>query len=403
MRRRGFTIVELLVALALIVFIMYILSDAFATGLKTFRDLKAVGDMNERLRGASNLIRRYLAADHFEGRKKLSDPDFWKDGPPREGFFRVWQGSPSTLEGTDVDGNPSVRSVNHILHFTAKLRGNDRSDVFSATVPAGSPLLGLGWTDSRYQDPGTLTYNYPWAEVAFYLRPSGSDTTVATSSGGAAQQLYTLYFRQRLLVQDSGMVTGIPAAASPDYAEVSHTIVNGALRFNSPQDITVPMRRFGTPTGIPSVGAAPNLSYPTLAEENPSRAGADVLLTDVVSFNVRLLVANGGTWTEFADLLTSGTTTGLIGTGTGQFRYLNNSIRSGNGRAFDTWSSLVDPQAGIDYSGWRPTSNTANNAYIPMFLDSSGVPIRVRGIQVTIRIWDLKTEQTRQVTIVQDL
>src|SRR5262245_54057590 len=48
-RRQGFTLVEMMVALALTVFIMVILSEAFVTGLETFRQLKAIGDMEESL------------------------------------------------------------------------------------------------------------------------------------------------------------------------------------------------------------------------------------------------------------------------------------------------------------------------------------------------------------------
>src|SRR5262249_26369099 len=120
MRRRAFTITELLVAMALIVFIMYILSEAFDAGLGTFRRLKALGDMNDRLRTASTTIRRLLAADHFEGKKRLSDPTFWQDGPPREGFFRVYNGDPGFDEGFDQDGIHSYRSTTHALHFAAK-------------------------------------------------------------------------------------------------------------------------------------------------------------------------------------------------------------------------------------------------------------------------------------------
>src|SRR5262249_25133235 len=101
-RRSGFTIVELLVAMALIVFIMAILAEAFSAGLGAFRRLKAIGDMNERLRMASTIIRRYLAADHFEGKKRLSDRDFWVNGPPNEGFIRIWQGSQAQTPPTGV-------------------------------------------------------------------------------------------------------------------------------------------------------------------------------------------------------------------------------------------------------------------------------------------------------------
>ena len=89
--RRGFTLVELMVSMALIIFIMYILAEAFAAGSQVFRRLKAIGDMNARLRTTSTTLRRLLAADHFEGKKRLSDPGFWTDGPPQQGFFRIWQ------------------------------------------------------------------------------------------------------------------------------------------------------------------------------------------------------------------------------------------------------------------------------------------------------------------------
>src|SRR2546430_16733350 len=91
-RRSGFTIVELMVAMALIMFIMAILSEAFVAGLKSFRDLKATADQAERLRAVSTILRHELGSDHFDGRRRLSSPDFWSNGPPKEGFFRVYQG-----------------------------------------------------------------------------------------------------------------------------------------------------------------------------------------------------------------------------------------------------------------------------------------------------------------------
>src|SRR5258707_7665 len=46
-KQSGFTIVELLIAMALIVFIMTILDQAFSAGVRAFRELVAVGDMEE--------------------------------------------------------------------------------------------------------------------------------------------------------------------------------------------------------------------------------------------------------------------------------------------------------------------------------------------------------------------
>jgi hypothetical protein len=55
--RRAFTITELLVAFALIIFIMSILSAAFAAGMKTFSQIKGAGDMSEELRAAAVKLR----------------------------------------------------------------------------------------------------------------------------------------------------------------------------------------------------------------------------------------------------------------------------------------------------------------------------------------------------------
>jgi hypothetical protein len=64
--RRGYTISELLVAMALIVFIMVVLSESLSTGLEAFRKLKGIGDQQEKLRTAATLLRRDLAEAHFD-------------------------------------------------------------------------------------------------------------------------------------------------------------------------------------------------------------------------------------------------------------------------------------------------------------------------------------------------
>src|SRR5262245_25092160 len=106
----GFTLVELLVSMALMMFIMVILVEAFGAGMDTFQGLRAIGDLQEQLRGASQLIERDLAQDHFDGGRRMSDLNFW-DEPRREGFFFVRQATaPSTTnpayfeEGLDLDG-----------------------------------------------------------------------------------------------------------------------------------------------------------------------------------------------------------------------------------------------------------------------------------------------------------
>src|SRR5262249_7897418 len=90
MKRRGLTLVEMLVATALTMFIMAILSQAFVTSLEVFSQLKGIGDMEEGLRTAATLLRDDLAQDHFEGKRRLSDVNFWTN--PVDVYF----GNPAT-------------------------------------------------------------------------------------------------------------------------------------------------------------------------------------------------------------------------------------------------------------------------------------------------------------------
>src|SRR5262245_56159926 len=100
--RSGFTIIELLVAMVLVILIMSILAGAFQVGLETFSKLKAIGDMSDRLRAAAHQIRNDLRNDHFEGAVRLSDPTIINQRV-REGFFMIKQFGPSGKEG-DSDG-----------------------------------------------------------------------------------------------------------------------------------------------------------------------------------------------------------------------------------------------------------------------------------------------------------
>src|SRR5947209_16485060 len=120
-RRQGFTLVELLVAMALIVLIMAIISQAFVEGLETFRQAKGICDLQERLRTAVVPLREDLLARHLIGGKsplklsQLGDPN--NPTTITEGFFRI-EGSNSSPEGSDSDGISSSFATTHALLFT---------------------------------------------------------------------------------------------------------------------------------------------------------------------------------------------------------------------------------------------------------------------------------------------
>src|SRR4051812_31409949 len=98
-RREAFTLVEMMVSSALIIFIMYIMASAFEKGLDAFRILKLAGDMQEKLRAAATVLRTDLTAPHFDagGIPGVSGPNLsdqrldrtsWT--PPNNGYVRIY-------------------------------------------------------------------------------------------------------------------------------------------------------------------------------------------------------------------------------------------------------------------------------------------------------------------------
>ncbi len=490
--KAAFTLVEMLVATALIMFIMLILSEAFVQGLDAFRLLKGIGDMEARLRSAVTIIRADLVADHFEGKRRLSDPSFWMQGNPREGYFSLSQGttptvglspvapgqqtvtvqstagsdwviqgqtaqsngslllvdsgpfqeivqvinvnpgSPGTftaifrlphgfppntppppflirvLEGVDADLIPSMRGTDHVLAMTVKARGNRPEDFFSANLPynpfpQGTPLYPLtspffkilpdGVTqhpfyasttffdqsaDSRYQDilpppgvPATIAtptgrYSSQWAEIGYFLVPNG------TTANGT--RLFALYRCQFVVVPDNSKLNVPPpnpanpplppsppiplsqpgnlaaSWANDGYADMSCQPVNGNLYyyFNNPSDLAngIMTRAFVAATS----GLRGNFD-PT----NSQVWSATLVVTDVVSFDVRILPDLPGYNTDFGDVL-----------------------------PVQGWPQVV-------YDTALPIPSTAP------------FPYPIKAVEITLRVWDMRTQQTRQITMIQDM
>ena len=460
-RRTGFTLVEVLVAMALTLFIMSILSAAFVAATSAVSDLKAAGDLAERLRGAANVLRRDLEADHCYSDANATQivrlSNLWATGlPPTSGFFRIYQGGPAQAmpagppvslppftnfdEGVDLDGIHSYISTNHALHYTIGLHGTLRSDFLSAWVP-GSPLVAPSlnpvylppndYPDHYYQDTAGV-YNAQTAEVAIFLAPNGDLTDPTTPP---ALPLYGLYRRQMLTVPSSWTQ---PAGTPPGLSEVSTVPILGEAvapsanlsGYNTLQSLNVPVKRFWMnraenvngvctqPEGLYQAQPAGSTAfrYPMLAETDPTLPNADLLLSDVVSFDVRVLVdptTHGAT--DFGDLYqltgaTSATEPSLSTVASPfaafPFNWPPTIVDPNTGqppRVFDTWTSAkdtIDATPAYDYSGWQ-TAGTATS--IPIFKDANGHPIIIRALQITLRVWDFKTKKTRQVTIVQQM
>lgn len=552
--RSAFTLVEMLVATALIIFVLVILTSVFTTGIGALRTLRGVGHMQDHLRYAVSTLREDLARPHFgketDGLRgpNLSQQrlDLYDWSPPKEGFFRVVQlPEPNAAGGTmmmavpdgpaDGDGLTSTVATRHALHFTVRIepnsaQGSGRDQFFftnslAQELAKNQKLIMPNWppitssyplqpfrmrfsqNSSHINDPGwdlptsAAPLFSPWAEVAYFLRPSGQ---VAGS-----QSLYTLHRRRRVL-PDIKLAYRIPAtvasnrtpypstAAPPEPADdadlmvpasggLSPTTVPLSVRttdvslydaklpmfaavgsplfINTPENINVPFRRLGmepisfnNPTKVPARSglfetrplsgapdAMPTGFYKSIYEEFDPKVtgvntaslkpgGDDILLENVLSFEIKL------SWDIPTDSRINRSSLGVTAptsfatasgavlnpdypfdflraspadAGNDTLRTMNNTVNNPAmlwARVFDTWRGedytlqSPHPPMVIPYSQWNnqyENGATASNAAF----DPVTIPLRIRvkAIQIRLRVWDAKTQQARQVTIVQDL
>jgi prepilin-type N-terminal cleavage/methylation domain-containing protein len=416
--RTGFTLIELMVAMALSLFLMAILSEAFAVSMDTFRGMRAIGDTQESLRNSLRQMRDDLASAHFEGGRKMSDNGFWME-PRREGFFYM-KGSVPTNEGTDPNNMVSSRATNHVMHFAVRKQGYRPNNFFSVGpfsgapypppppstanpppppsppirfVPANNPL------DTYYssvitppvsvQDPTGSSQAYirsQWAEVAYLIRPmAGSPTpTTPETTGvpGGAITLYNLYRAE---------VTVLPYRDSTPISNLNNVVVGNQLgisllshlSFNtssganylSPNDIAMP--------SSPTSGRCFNPNVTT-----PSPLQVSLVCNNVVSFQIRLLVQRRN-----------------IGTNGSDPNVVKDPVQPTNVMLFDMASYIfatnpTDPAidtAATTLPGWATPISPSGNGSQP------SIPDRIVGVQIRLRIYDPASGLVRQNTLVQAL
>jgi prepilin-type N-terminal cleavage/methylation domain-containing protein len=402
--RAGFTLIEVMVVMALTMFIMVILAQAFASSLDTFANLKAIGDMQEKLRSATIILRDDLQNDHFEGKLRLSELNATRR--PEAGFFAIKQstpplfaaGAPYFVEGQDTNGMLSYRATNHVLYMTVKRRGNRPQSFFSASLFGGPVTLNPFFSKASAYDitaadmpDATLApayaggptgfYNSQWAEVVYYLKRSGSTEEPNLPTSGLGTPTFNLYRAQFVMVPDGtqlrtpvGTPNTNPFVNQPQpnqipllnweqtcFQQMSTAVINtGAvgpaaqwqLKFNSPAEAAI----------ISPVVAGviqPNRIIPHLSQFDPQPpVGTPVSsVTNRVFLNETLVTPN---------------------------------VISFQVQAMPT-NSLVFGDIPANVNGIYDTALTATST------------LGLKAVQVTIRVWDPKSRQTRQVTVVQDM
>jgi len=262
------------------------------------------------------------------------------------------------------------------------------------------------------------------------------DQTEDVEGVTAPQDLYVLYLRQRAMIPDNQLLNDlltnagqprIPGANYPQYVEMScykdptgPADPNSILYFNGPADVTMPARRMGgTPGGASDVpGSTAPYAYPTLANEPGGLlAGNDVLMTNVLSFDVRVLLDRNQWYTYYADVGQAAPAYDFVTLDHPAIQWFSQGnptfSAAGGPRVFDTWSQAKDDA--FDYGAWAtPGQATSVPLYSNEFnrknpltaANPQGTPtmrIRIVAIQITMRVWDANTKQTRQSSIVVDL
>jgi len=389
-RRRGLGLVELLVSMALIIGIMWILAEAFKSGLDMTRELRSTTQMVNQLDGAKAIMSYDLSRDHFltdnragSGTRLSQQRIDWltKTGtgwlPPSSGFMRIMSPAP-TLSMFDSDGFSMNTSSTCALHFTSVLAPSDRN-LYTVKLQSGATFASRA------------------AEIGYFLVDSG----LKTSANG--QPLYKLMRRIRILAVSNDEVSQLKAGLLLPNGDAGAELIAGVPNANpnliqvyTLADIRDPAKRMNiSPSTMPGGGGvAPDFKPGTPYE------GTDLLLSHVLSFEVQVdWSPNMGT-TVVGDEI-AGNTAYPRSTTFGNWDYPFDSLaqagNTGNNSTYPTATTgLFDTWVG-------PPLNPNWNIFGAPSVSALPLAVRVKAIKMVIRLWDPNTKQTRQTTFIQEM
>lgn len=434
-RRAGFTLVEMMVATALVMVIMLIISQAFASASKTFNTMRTAGYMQERLRGGINVLRKDLSSDHFgppytsgRGGPHVSDQRLDQPGwqPPARGYFELRQlpdpitGGSSVREPTlgpltDGDGLTSTRAINHGMRFTVRLPDAPASELFAAKFSAFFTRNPLANAFINEQD---ILYTR-WAQVAYFLTLSPDPTVNNTRSDGTGLGLYVLRRRVQLMPPQNVDIGPFPQAQAQ---QILLDCANYANDVITPYLIATPLPgfvivRFSGPESLNDVTTVSSLRIPF----QPHPTGDDIVMVDVLSMDIKAAWFNNPSLNLQSPPSpppgglpgSSPAATGMaVGNTDEPFDDLPFSVlQPGRGatRCFDTGYQydLIDwdSPTPITAAGASGQYGFLTNQLGAPFGGINPVPLRinVRALQIKLRVWDPRAEQARQATVVTEV
>lgn len=254
-QRRGFTLVELLVSVALTVFMLTLFATLFSAGNDAVRIARGTSEVDRTVQSAITKLRRDLQFVYVGDNVSLSKAFSAPDQVPTAGYFTIEEnmpgspppylsdnnasnsisdpslksfvqalqarmaltpigyGGPNTpvtlyRQGIDERGLPVDADVDDVLAFTVKLTGNSPENIFYGRVPIGSILDSDLDPGSRFDQPDNGIFTSPTAEVVYFLRADRPYTLADINRSALGSDdgristpaTFTLYRRELLLL-----------------------------------------------------------------------------------------------------------------------------------------------------------------------------------------------------------
>ena len=414
-RNAAFTLIEIMVALALSLIILAAVITMFGKVTEGVSESRSLLEMAERLRLTAARLQLDLA-----GVTVTMNPA--RNPANNEGYFEYIEGSTSISSlawNTNANvADTTVGQVGDILLFTTRSSSRPFVGKLSGSA-AQSSIAEVAWFVRGHTlhrrvllvRPGTVTKANA---TGFYASNNGNDISVhrdLNAGGGLANTVTanTLADLTRRECRFAHNAATFPYTCDwgqlglPTLAECSTTGWTVGVAPTKPTaKTTIDFWSGGTSTSSSDSNPWAETYFGT-----GNRLSDDIILTNVIGFDVKAWdpKANSG----HGDYVDLGYNTTLTGTNATNFSGPGDdksSLRASNNaaRVYDTYStSYFDPQGsnGIDDNGDGVVDDDGEKSPTgTKLLPPYWHPLR--GIQVKIRVFEPDSKQIREVTVVQD-
>jgi type II secretory pathway pseudopilin PulG len=426
-RRRGFTLVEMLVAMACTILLMYAITQTFQNIGEVSARGRAAIEISTQLRGVQIRLHK-----DFESLTVPVRP--WANPEVAPGYIDIG-------EGYMYDAATADSPTRNVF--------GDFDDIIAMTIRStGEPFVG------RYIDPTTKLTRMIQAQVAEVIWFTSFNDKDGDKKLDLRTETVNLH-RRVLLVRPDLPTNTEPLSDFIQHNDLSvHQTSNGIVA-NSLVDLTQRENRFGNlATPRPYVRDAVNVNVivptdvnettvrtiPAGATPSPTflapayaltgdRTGEDVMLSNVLAADIRVFdrLAQVKASEDGVEALSPGDpgysetiTHGHATLGLGAYvdlyysRYapgvpvteFSGAPDSKSGLTtgtYDTWSlgyELISPAPAFDGIDNPPTNGAVDD--VAERISSPPYPVPLRGVQIRLRVLEPETRQVRQSTIVQD-